>query len=188
MKSREKIFKDFRNSYATFSDWFRIKLLYERGGWWVDSDTVCIKKFDIVDEYAFATEIVDDRNNIAICNAVIKMPAHSQIGKEILSSILITLNSNDYSSIKWTEIGGQLLGKYIKKFELTAYILDPEVFCPINYFHFKSFLFNDNFRVPRATHAIHLWNKMWEWGEIDPNSVFHKNSYFERLKAKYLSK
>ena len=30
-------------SYASFSDKFRYKMLYENGGWWVDADVVCFK-------------------------------------------------------------------------------------------------------------------------------------------------
>ncbi|MGO3241071.1 MAG: capsular polysaccharide synthesis protein [Sphingobacteriaceae bacterium] len=34
-----------RPGYATFSDWFRIKLIHDEGGWWVDSDMLCINPF-----------------------------------------------------------------------------------------------------------------------------------------------
>src|SRR5437870_1345057 len=33
-------------TYAGFSNFFRYKLLLERGGWWIDTDTVCLKPFD----------------------------------------------------------------------------------------------------------------------------------------------
>src|SRR5258706_1862824 len=32
-------------SFAAFSDFFRYKLLLEKGGWWVDLDVVCLKFF-----------------------------------------------------------------------------------------------------------------------------------------------
>ena len=44
-------------SYAGFANFFRYKLLMERGGWWVETDVVCLKPFDFVQEYVFATEI-----------------------------------------------------------------------------------------------------------------------------------
>ena len=43
-------YKD-RPSYAGFSNFFRYKLLLERGGWWVDSDLVCLRPFDFTVEY-----------------------------------------------------------------------------------------------------------------------------------------
>src|SRR6185369_8610758 len=43
-------------SYAGFANFFRYKLLLERGGWWVDTDVVGLKPFDFADEYVFASE------------------------------------------------------------------------------------------------------------------------------------
>src|ERR1700686_5215359 len=47
-------------SYAGFANFFRYKLLLERGGWWVDSDTVCPKQFNFPEEHVFATEICNE--------------------------------------------------------------------------------------------------------------------------------
>jgi len=33
-------------TYAGFANFFRYKLLLERGGWWADTDTICLKPFD----------------------------------------------------------------------------------------------------------------------------------------------
>jgi len=40
-------------SYAGFANFFRYKLLLERGGWWADTDTICVKPFDFPEEYVF---------------------------------------------------------------------------------------------------------------------------------------
>ena len=42
------VLRDSRGSFAGFSDVFRYKLLLEKGGWWVDMDTVCLQpwRFD----------------------------------------------------------------------------------------------------------------------------------------------
>ena len=50
----ERVFR-YRDhsSYAGFSNFFRYKLLSERGGWWVDLDAVCLKPFDFDDEFVF---------------------------------------------------------------------------------------------------------------------------------------
>ena len=39
---QEVIFRDSHNSYAPFSDWFRMKFLAEEGGFWVDMDVACL--------------------------------------------------------------------------------------------------------------------------------------------------
>jgi len=42
-----------KGSYAGFSDIFRYKLLYDKGGWWVDMDLTCLKPFDFEEDYFF---------------------------------------------------------------------------------------------------------------------------------------
>src|SRR5215213_329764 len=52
---RERIFvyRDFP-SVSGFSNFFRYKLLLERGGWWVDADMVCVRPFDFDSPHVFA--------------------------------------------------------------------------------------------------------------------------------------
>src|SRR5208337_4992171 len=44
---------------AQFSDWFKYHLLFNRGNWWVDMDTVCLRPFDFLDETIFVEERLD---------------------------------------------------------------------------------------------------------------------------------
>ena len=43
-------------SLGAFSDYFRFKMMQETGGYWVDTDIVCIRPFDFKDPYVFASE------------------------------------------------------------------------------------------------------------------------------------
>ena len=53
-----------------FADQFRWELLRQRGGWWVDMDTVCLRPLDIADDVVFASVDYTQALNIAI----IKLP------------------------------------------------------------------------------------------------------------------
>ena len=46
----------YYDSITPFSDLFRYKMLYDKGGIWTDCDIFCLHKFDDYDEYIFATE------------------------------------------------------------------------------------------------------------------------------------
>lgn len=167
----EYVFKDLYNSYATFSDWFRIKLLFLKGGWWVDSDMLCIKPFNITSPYVFATEKIERGGDhvINISNCVIKMPKNSEIGKTILHNIENTLTGLvDKTKIQWTAIGAKTLGEEILKKELTNYIVSPLVFCPIDFHNYKDIFQDPSFELSDITYGIHLWNKMWEWSQTNP--------------------
>jgi hypothetical protein len=179
------VFKDLDESYATYSDWFRIVLLNKNGGWWVDSDVICFKYFDLEDEYAFATE-VDHHGKVRICNAVIKLPKNSEVGKSIIDGIEDIFYRKDKKEVAWTEIGAHLMTSEILKLNLKDKIKSPEVFCPINYSDFKKIYTDKDFSLSVNSYAIHLWNKMWDWSGIDPNNKFSKDSFLEKLKMKYI--
>src|SRR4051794_37495980 len=46
-----KVFQYRNGSFAGFSNFFRYRLLLEKGGWWVDLDTVCLQPFDFEAPY-----------------------------------------------------------------------------------------------------------------------------------------
>src|SRR4051812_18573774 len=69
-------YKD-RPSYAGFANLFRYKLLLERGGWWADVDTICLRPFNFSSPFVFASEI---KHGLEIVNnGVIKVPAGSKL-------------------------------------------------------------------------------------------------------------
>src|SRR5262245_26326073 len=39
------VFRDSRGGFSSFSNYFRYKLLLDRGGWWADTDVVCLQPF-----------------------------------------------------------------------------------------------------------------------------------------------
>src|SRR6476646_687175 len=55
--SSDRIFKDSRGTFAGFANAFRYKLLLERGGWWVDTDAVCVKPFAFDGAHVFGSEL-----------------------------------------------------------------------------------------------------------------------------------
>ena len=69
------------DSYATFSDLFRTKLLYEHGGIWVDMDVMCLRPFDFQEPYVFRGHRIG-----AVMN-LIKCPPRSALMGELLSHI-----------------------------------------------------------------------------------------------------
>lgn len=180
------VFKDLYNSYATFSDWFRIKLLHDVGGWWVDSDMLCIRPFDVDWPYVFATEIekYEGKELMHICNCVIKMPAGNDMAKAILSRIENCLSSKKPVDIQWTEIGAKYMVGEIAERGLMDYVVSPEVFCPFDYSSFQTIFNKENVIMKEDTYGIHLWNKMWEWSNREPMKVMSNTSFFSLFVTK----
>src|SRR4029077_9309329 len=55
--SRVFKYKD-HDTYAGFSNFFRYKLLCEKGGWWVDADTVCLQPFEFPEPLVFSSVMI----------------------------------------------------------------------------------------------------------------------------------
>lgn len=171
-----------KGSYSAFSNLFRYKLIFEKGGWWVDTDVVCLKPFDFDDEFVFATECEADGTTSA-ASCVFKSPAKS----EYLRYCLQVCEAKDKARLKWGEIGPHLLNDAIKRFNLTSYLLPVHVFNPINHFEFTEFL-EPSFNASRlaSSYAVHLWNERWKSHDLDPDDDGHPDSLYTSLTKRYL--
>ena len=171
-----------RPSYAGFSNFFRYKLLLERGGWWADSDTVCLKAFDFSEEYVFSSQInhwgVEEVNN-----GLIKVPS----GSSIMAYAWKVCESKNPNRLVWGETGPKLMARAVRKFSLKGYKKGSRVFCPVNYEEWQTVL-QPNVGVPLddRTFAIHLWNEMWRLAGQDKNAQYHERCLYEKLKRTYL--
>jgi len=174
-------YKD-RPSYAGFSNLFRYKLLLEGGGWWADSDTICLKAFDFPDEYVFSSEI-NHRGVEVINSGIMKVPA----GSSIMSFAWKVCEAKDSSRLEWGEIGPRLMARAVRKFSLERYKKDSRVFCPVDYEEWQTVLQPDfGWSLDDRTFAIHLWNEMWRLAGQDKNARYHERCLYERLKRTYL--
>src|SRR5215813_4517891 len=105
----------YQASYAGFANYFRYKLLLERGGWWVDTDVICLKPFDFSEEYVFASEIDDGREVIA--SGIVKAPA----GSDCMAYAWQVCESKDPRQLMWGETGPRLITEAVAKFSLARY-------------------------------------------------------------------
>ena len=171
-----------RPSYAGFSNFFRYKLLLERGGWWADSDTICLKPFDFPDEYVFSSE-TNHRGVEVINSGIMKVPS----GSSIMAYAWKVCDDKDSSRLVWGEIGPRLMARAVKKFSLKRYKKDSRVFCPVDYEKWQTVLQPDvGLSFDDRTFAVHLWNEMWRLAGQDKNARYHEHCLYEKLKRTYL--
>ena len=169
-----------KGSFSAFSNIFRYKLLYDKGGIWVDMDLVCIKYFELSNPYVFASEINDQKkSNVASC--FIKAPEKSEIFKWAYKKSI----TYDRNTLEWSIIGPKLLSKAITKFKLNKYIKPYFSYCPLGFKEWKKFIEpNINLEFKNSC-CIHLWNEKWRRGGINKNDKFNENCLYEKLKDKY---
>ncbi|HEV2884346.1 MAG TPA: glycosyltransferase [Pyrinomonadaceae bacterium] len=171
-----------RPSYAGFANHFRYKLLFERGGWWVDTDTVCLKPFDFSEPYVFSSEI-NTWGFEVINNGMIKAPA----GSSIMAHVVEVCERKDPARLVWGETGPKLLGNAVKSFSLRKYKQPHYTFCPIDYPDWHYVLdAKADIVLNEKTYAIHLWNEMWRTAGQDKNARYDNACLYEQLKRTYL--
>ena len=184
----DRIFKlKILDTYSSFSNVFRYKLLLERGGYWVDTDVICLKPFDFQSDYVFAEEEIMKAKRI--CGNVIKVPP----GAEIMRYCLETSTKSDPQELYWGQIGPELVTASVRKFGLQAYVYPYRTFNPINWWHWQDFLREDllararvHLRLRHNPYTLHLWNEMWRRNGADKNREYPPASLYERLKRRYL--
>jgi len=186
-----KDFLDYRTfiNNGTFADFFRYKLLYDRGGFWVDTDLICLRPFDFEAEYVFGEmgpwgEWIKEPIKVrplrspkrAYCDFPIKEvfignPEScisnncmcAPVGSDIMNVAWEECLKYDPSTIKWSvEVGPGLINKLVKKFSLEKFVLGTYAFNPVDYNKVRDFI-NPTviWNFPPTVYAIHLWSDMW---------------------------
>jgi hypothetical protein len=165
------------DSVAGFANFFRYKLLLERGGWWVDADMVCLRPFAFVSEYVFASEITYRRP--LITNCVMHVPP----GSVMMQRAVAVCDATDPATIRWGETGPRLCTQLVAELGLQSYVLPPEVFCPVEWANWR--VLADpaaRLRLPGTAYAVHLWNEMWRRGGADKHTI-DADQLFARLRT-----
>ena len=167
-------------TWSGFANFFRYKLLLERGGWWADTDLVCLKPFDFEDEYVFSSEFSVGKQMVNI--GAIKAPA----GAEILSYMWDVCQTKDPAKLVWGETGPALMQTAVEKFGMQKYVASWQTFCPIGFREWTRLLDPDPPSLPEECVAVHLWHEMWRAANQDKNAHYHPDSLYEKLRKTFL--
>lgn len=106
-------------SYAGFSDIFRYKLLYEKGGWWSDMDVTCLKPLNFKAPYVFrphkATGVVGN---------IMKCPA----GSDLMFRCFVEANERVTKDNTDWYLPLVILSQHVNSLNLEEYIVSAKEF------------------------------------------------------------
>src|SRR6185369_8186785 len=111
------------------------KLLLERGGWWVDTDMICLKPFDFDTEYVFSSQRNEEGLEVVNVGAI-KAPPGSQFAARAWAAC----QAKDPQNLVWGETGPLLAADTIAQLGLENYVRSADTFCPIDYTHWEQLL------------------------------------------------
>jgi hypothetical protein len=143
-------------SYAAFANVFRYKLLHDRGGWWADTDMVCLRPLDSPDPWVLASEARREGGAVTT-NAILKAPA----GAPMLADCFERAMRHEQRATVWGATGPALLDEAVDRWGLTRFRQPPETFCPVDWWRAADLL--EPLDLPAGASTVHLWNEIWRW-------------------------
>lgn len=175
---REKIFR-YKNksqfghgkgSVAGFSDIFRYKLLHDHGGWWVDMDITCLKKFDFDKPYFFRKH-----HSLNVVGNVMKCPKGSLLMKRCYEEAVVEIDENNKDWHKPIDI----LNKHIDALQLNGYIVE-DCSNQDRWDDTRRFVYS-NEEYPDHWYFIHWQNEEWRNKQLDKHTFYHISTLAELL-------
>lgn len=170
-----------RKLWAFLSDYFRMKVLYENGGIYLDTDMQIIKNLDefLKDDFFIGLESED-----MISAGIIGAVSHHEVVKDILDF---------YKEDIWNEpiyTIPAIITRVLKKkysFELKDEIINIKdgsiKLYPSNYFY--PYHFTEEFQysnITEKTHGIHWWGKSWGKKKDLKKLYFLEFKHFKGIK------
>jgi len=164
-----------KGSPAAFANVFRYRLLAERGGWWVDTDVVCLT--DAIPAYS---RFVARQDEDLVNNAVMRFEPRDPVIVRCLERAV-----EKGRSIRWGEIGPQLLTQVLGELGQTEHIFDSSVCYPIHYNDALALLHpSQSERVAQrlaGSQLLHLWNGMLANAGVRKSYLPPRGSVLRRL-------
>jgi hypothetical protein len=164
-----------------FSDYFRYELLYKYGGWWCDTDIICLKPFEFDEPYVFAwadwpckwmtPELAQIHGrDKSVQSGVLKMPAGNEFLKEVLSDIRPKAQEADHPFwAEWIRCLTQLTPKH----NLAKYIQDKPIFDPLGGPRWEELYDNPELEIPDWAYSVHAYTSNRKF-DIPPGSFLDK--------------
>jgi len=150
-------------SLGAFSDLFRYRLLFKRGGMWTDTDVINFRKFEPDGQKFICTEI-SDAGVVTLNGAIMAAPAGDEFVGRAYERARALLSSRD--QMFFTRIGPYLLAEIALELGVeTIPLMPPGFLSPISWMNTASLLqpFDVAMSRPEFREAanVHVYTEMW---------------------------
>lgn len=206
----DKVFTYFNGSFAGFADLFRWKLLYDRGGCWIDTDMLCIRPFAFKEDVVFGREIdlakcVDWTAAVGVlvfpqgheaCKFMLDRCQHPHRfdmrdkPRHILLKAYRRAFTRSIVPVGWGNAGGPIGFRHaIQTFNLHKYEVPSTVFYPVSGAHWRSPFdqtYRDDYLLYSSSHGVHLWNEILRKNYFDKDAPYETGSLMAHYEYMYL--
>lgn len=143
-------------SVSAFSNLFRYRLLHDEGGWWVDTDVVCLSRDVPVADVVLGWQ---DESRDLVGSAVLKFPrAHHFVAE------LCRAAEEMGTEVEWGQAGPDLVTLLVRRHSLENRVSDASLMYPVpprDAIHTLMPAHRDGIRAnARGASFLHLWNEV----------------------------
>jgi len=170
--SQSNKFGHGKGSFSGFSDIFRYKLLFDKGGIWVDMDITCLQQFQIKTPYFFRFH-----HHIGLVGNVLKTPKGAPLMEWCFKKAIEEVHAD---STNWL-LPIEILKAGVEQFQLMQYIQDisnPDSFPLVRelFIHHKT--------NTSKWQVIHWMNEEFRRMQLDKNTAI-QGSHYQLLLEKH---
>lgn len=165
-------------SYSGFANWFRYELLHRLGGWWLDTDMVCLRPLQFDDACVISSETMVSGRVLATCSAM-RMPA----GSEAMEYAARVCREADKETLYWGDTGPWLMTDAVDRFGLWPFVRDVATFCPVPPAEWRRVIDAEPPHLDGAM-TVHLWNEQWRRNGVDKDGEFPETSLYQTLRGR----
>ncbi len=193
--NEDEIFTYKNGSYSAFSNLFRFALLFKKGGYWVDTDFVCLKPMYFDQKYAIASEPNENYNEQLVTSCLLKLPKGSPEAKEGMRIQREHKTKILSGQITWSS-GPKSVQEIVDKFNLHNFVIDWKQICSCFCHHSKS-LIEPEYQVGEVSDlgtvyklenmmGIHLWHECWRRNGMSKDAEYSENSIYGALCKRFI--
>ena len=168
-----------KGSPSAFSNHFRYKLLAERGGWWIDTDVVCLTDCIPVVKEFFARQDTD----FVACGTMYFPPGHPIMLRCLEQTIKLG------RTVKWGDTGPHMLTRVLQERGSLDRAVPASVCYPVHYSQAVDLLRPSKTAVlaPRIETSLflHLWNSMLVYRGVQKTCLPPKGSLLRSWMDKH---
>jgi hypothetical protein len=169
-----------KSNMSSFSNLFRYELILKEGGWWFDSDCICLKDVSDFSKLANNQKFVLALENPDLVGSSVMYINDKNIAEMLLDETNKRINKNNYKFF-WGEIGPYLITDVFKAKNLFEKTIKTEYFYKIKPEEFHILFDPDSTsnvqKLLKDSFVCHTWNEMFRKFDIEKKKLPPKNSY-----------
>jgi hypothetical protein len=151
---------------AVFSDLFRYEVLAARGGWWIDTDVICLRR--LPEGHRFIAGFEEEG---LVNGAVMFSPPGTGLMRDAAQECRAI-----GKKAQWGEVGPRLITRLMELHKLFDAVLPIADFYPIHWNEaLAMLLLPENATAARqrcaASYTLHLWNEMFGRAGVSRTSI-----------------